>query len=196
MMSIAQLLQAAEYLERRERESEHGYASQLPLNEDSTRKRLKSKKIHTSSRSTHNELEKNRRAHLRNCLERLKEIVPVGGEASRHTTLGLLTKAKAFIKNLEDKDKKQAQLKDQLFREQRFLKRKLEQQLDVKPSYRRKPRQDSTGYSDDSEKDEVDILGYTSHSDSDERSSVETNGSDGGYTLNSIKMVVVEQDSS
>ena len=49
-------------------------------------------------RSTHNELEKNRRAHLRNCLEKLKDIVPVGGDSSRHTTLGLLNKAKLFIK--------------------------------------------------------------------------------------------------
>ncbi len=39
-----------------------------------------------------------RRAHLRNCLEKLKEMVPLGPESSRHTTLGLLTKAKAFIK--------------------------------------------------------------------------------------------------
>nr|CAD7457080.1 unnamed protein product [Timema tahoe] len=40
-----------------------------------------------------------RRAHLRNCLEKLKEMVPLGPEASRHTTLGLLTKAKRFIKS-------------------------------------------------------------------------------------------------
>lgn len=39
-----------------------------------------------------------RRAHLKNCLERLKDMVPLGPEASRHTTLGLLTKAKRFIK--------------------------------------------------------------------------------------------------
>lgn len=39
-----------------------------------------------------------RRAHLRNCLEKLKDMVPLGPEASRHTTLGLLTKAKRFIK--------------------------------------------------------------------------------------------------
>ena len=49
-------------------------------------------------RSTHNELEKNRRAHLRHCLEKLKDIVPVGADSSRHTTLGLLNKAKHFIK--------------------------------------------------------------------------------------------------
>lgn len=40
----------------------------------------------------------NRRAHLRYCLEKLKDIVPVGSESSRHTTLGLLTKAKSFIR--------------------------------------------------------------------------------------------------
>ena len=50
------------------------------------------------SRSTHNELEKNRRAHLRSCLENLKDLVPVGADSSRHTTLGLLNKAKHFIK--------------------------------------------------------------------------------------------------
>ena len=54
--------------------------------------------IQIDFRSTHNELEKNRRAHLRNCLEKLKDIVPVGGDSSRHTTLGLLNKAKHFIK--------------------------------------------------------------------------------------------------
>ena len=50
------------------------------------------------NRSTHNELEKNRRAHLRSCLENLKDLVPVGADSSRHTTLGLLNKAKHFIK--------------------------------------------------------------------------------------------------
>lgn len=39
-----------------------------------------------------------RRAHLRTCLEKLKDMVPLGPEASKHTTLGLLTKAKRFIK--------------------------------------------------------------------------------------------------
>lgn len=39
-----------------------------------------------------------RRAHLRHCLERLKDLVPLGVDSSRHTTLGLLTKARSFIK--------------------------------------------------------------------------------------------------
>lgn len=39
-----------------------------------------------------------RRAHLRSSLEKLKELVPVGSENTRHTTLGLLTNAKGFIR--------------------------------------------------------------------------------------------------
>merc|ERR1711876_121957 len=91
-------------------------------------KRLKNSnnKKPQGNRSTHNELEKNRRAHLRTCLEKLKDLVPVGADSSRHTTLGLLNKAKHFIKNLEDKDKKSQTHKDNLFREQRYLRRRLE----------------------------------------------------------------------
>merc|ERR1712154_10462 len=111
-MNIETLLQAAEYIERREREAEHGYASSLPSSDQNQiisnkNQRLKNstKKAH-GSRSTHNELEKNRRAHLRSCLENLKDLVLVGADSSRHTTLGLLNKAKHFIKNLEERDKK------------------------------------------------------------------------------------------
>ncbi|ESN95352.1 hypothetical protein HELRODRAFT_153169, partial [Helobdella robusta] len=49
-------------------------------------------------RSTHNELEKNRRAHMKMCLEKLKEAVPLGPDCTRHTTLGLLIEARALIK--------------------------------------------------------------------------------------------------
>ncbi|CAF4849854.1 unnamed protein product [Pieris macdunnoughi] len=60
-MSIADLIQAAEYIERRDRESEHGYASSLPAYEElrSGGRRPKTKKSQ-GSRTTHNELEKNR----------------------------------------------------------------------------------------------------------------------------------------
>ncbi|XP_043664124.1 max-interacting protein 1-like [Vespula pensylvanica] len=127
-MSIAALLQAAEYIERREREAEHGYASTMPIPDDmrTVTKRPKTKKSQ-GSRTTHNELEKNRRAHLRNCLEKLKMLVPLGPETSRHTTLGLLTKAKRFIKSLEERERKHTVHKEQLSREQRFLRRRLEQ---------------------------------------------------------------------
>ncbi|KAI9562795.1 hypothetical protein GHT06_010250 [Daphnia sinensis] len=144
-MSIDALLQAAEYLERREREAEHGYASSLPMpiedygssptpsgsssssaTTSSTTRPIKIKK-NQGSRSTHNELEKNRRAQLRTCLEKLKDLVPLGPESARHTTLGLLTRAKHFIKTLEERDRRHLQHKEQLNREQRFLRRKMEQ---------------------------------------------------------------------
>merc|ERR1711944_146274 len=131
-MNIETLLQAAEYIERREREAEHGYASSLPTSDQNQiisnkNQRLKNstKKAH-GSRSTHNELEKNRRAHLRSCLENLKDLVPVGADSSRHTTLGLLNKAKHFIKNLEERERKGTTHKDNLLREQRYLRRRLE----------------------------------------------------------------------
>ncbi|KAL0879927.1 hypothetical protein ABMA27_002446 [Loxostege sticticalis] len=132
-MSIADLIQAAEFIERRDRvifvaEAEHGYASSLPGCEESRSggRRPKTKKSQ-GSRTTHNELEKNRRAHLRCCLEKLKDMVPLGPEASRHTTLGLLTKAKRFIKSLEEREKRHSSHKEQLAREQRYLRRRLAQ---------------------------------------------------------------------
>ncbi|KAG7298843.1 hypothetical protein JYU34_017295, partial [Plutella xylostella] len=67
------------------------------------------------------------RAHLRSCLEKLKDMVPLGPEASRHTTLGLLTKAKRFIKSLEEREKRHSSHKEQLSREQRYLRRRLAQ---------------------------------------------------------------------
>lgn len=54
-------------------------------------------------------------------------MVPLGPEASRHTTLGLLTKAKRFIKSLEERERKHGVHKEQLSREQRYLRRRLEQ---------------------------------------------------------------------
>lgn len=96
-------------------------------NNNSLAKRLsKNNRKPQGNRSTHNELEKNRRAHLRHCLEKLKDIVPVGADSSRHTTLGLLNKAKHFIKNLEDRDRKVNVHKENLLREQRYLRRRLE----------------------------------------------------------------------
>lgn len=85
------------------------------------------KKKSQGNRSTHNELEKNRRAHLRTCLEKLKEVVPLESDSSRHTTLGLLTKAKGFIKTLEERDQKQQMQIAELLDRQRFLRSQLEQ---------------------------------------------------------------------
>ncbi|OPJ86863.1 hypothetical protein AV530_001501 [Patagioenas fasciata monilis] len=101
-LSIQLLLEAADYLERREREAEHGYASLLPGGKDgeALRRRAKARRSGGGSRSTHNEMEKNRRAHLRLCLEKLKGLVPPGADAGRHTTLSLLTRAQSHIKGL------------------------------------------------------------------------------------------------
>ncbi|KAJ8981824.1 hypothetical protein NQ317_003867 [Molorchus minor] len=63
MNSIETLLEAAEYIARREREAEaeHGYASTLHFPDDlrTVSKRPKTKKSQ-GNRTSHNELEKNR----------------------------------------------------------------------------------------------------------------------------------------
>jgi len=207
-MSIAALLQAAEYLERREREAEHGYASTLPPDDlRSVMKRPKTKKPQ-GNRTTHNELEKNRRAHLRNCLEKLKELVPLGHDASRHTTLGLLTKAKRFIKNLENQERKHAIQKEHLNREHRYLRRRLEQ-LGSLYTKRRSISEcsistvSSTNSSQSSlsapacspysisESDEVDVIGYTSNqSDTDDHSI----SSDSGVAMSTSRLTLSEME--
>lgn len=210
---LVTLLQAAEYLERREREAEHGYASSLPPFPVSDLKNIKRPKIKKSqgSRSSHNELEKNRRAHLRNCLEKLKEMVPLGHEASRHTTLGLLTKAKRFIKNLESQERKHTVHKDHLSREQRYLRRRLEhlhlnkrrsvsECSSISSSTNSTSSQSSrctlssaaiSSPSSISESDEVDVTGYTSNqSDTDDQSA----SSDSGVAIHTSRLTLSEMD--
>merc|ERR1712213_27305 len=174
-MNIDTLLQAAEYLERREREAEHGYASSLPSSDvnqiiSTNSQRLKSTKKAQGSRSTHNELEKNRRAHLRSCLENLKDLVPVGADSSRHTTLGLLNKAKHFIKNLEEIDKKSLSAKELLHREQRYLRRRLEllsEEVGVDIHKRRSISESSSSSVSSIQSSESDDVTYSGLSDDD-----------------------------
>merc|ERR1711994_251395 len=208
-MNIETLLQAAEYLERREREAEHGYASSLPSSDQNQiisnkNQRLKNstKKAH-GSRSTHNELEKNRRAHLRSCLENLKDLVPVGADSSRHTTLGLLNKAKHFIKNLEDRDKKSLSAKEILYREQRYLRRRLEllsEEVGVDIHKRRSISESSSSslssiQSSNSETDDADVVGYGAVSDDDRLSitSGASNASDGGVTITAWRHLTINE---
>lgn len=156
--SLLILLEAAEYLERRDREAEHGYASVLPHSSEYSRKKSKtaiSRKA-PSTRSSHNELEKHRRAKLRLYLEQLKQLVPLGPDSTRHTTLSLLKRARMHIKKLEEQDRRALNVKEQLQREHRYLKRRLEQ-LGVE-----RTRTDSMGstISTDSEQEgDVDIEG-------------------------------------
>ncbi|XP_055018240.1 max dimerization protein 3, partial [Boleophthalmus pectinirostris] len=128
--NIQVLLRAAEFLERREREAEHGYASVLPVSPGLSDKRSKqkSKKIAAGgNRSVHNELEKNRRAQLRYFLEQLKKQVPLSTDSMRNTTLNLLRRAQLHIRKLQEQDERAEQLKGRLRWEQRELRIRLEQ---------------------------------------------------------------------
>merc|ERR1711923_377066 len=202
-MNIDTLLQAAEYLERREREAEHGYASSLPSSDvnqiiSTKSQRLKSTKKAQGSRSTHNELEKNRRAHLRSCLENLKDLVPVGADSSRHTTPGLLNKAKHFIKNLEDRDKKSLSAKELLHREQRYLRRRLEllsEEVGVDIHKRRSISESSSSSVSSIQSSESDDVTYSGLSDDDHLSitSGASNASDGGVTITTWRHLTIAE---
>ncbi|XP_015280400.1 PREDICTED: max dimerization protein 4 [Gekko japonicus] len=130
-----------------------------------------------------------RRAKLRLYLEELKQLVPLGPDSTRHTTLSLLKRAKTHIKKLEEQDRKALNIKEQLQREHRYLKRRLEQ-LSVQGLER--IRTDSLGstISTDSEQ-EVDIEGIEftpaemdssgSYSDTEDQCSLQGSSSDTGY---------------
>ncbi|XP_075456940.1 max dimerization protein 3 isoform X2 [Ascaphus truei] len=149
--NIQVLLQAAEYLERRER-AEHGYASILPYETTAPGRRKRQRTYSNPDsvsfnggswwrvidslflstpmiRSVHNELEKHRRAQLRRCLEQLKQQVPASLDASRHTTLSLLHRARQHIKKLEDQELRAKSLKEKLRTEQQRLRQRLKQLL-------------------------------------------------------------------
>ncbi|XP_062366489.1 max dimerization protein 1 isoform X4 [Cinclus cinclus] len=194
-LGIQMLLEAAEFLERREREAEHGYASLWPGGKDgeAPRRRAKARRSGGGGRSTHNEMEKNRRAQLRLCLERLKGLVPLGAAAGRHTTLSLLTRARLHIQKLEDQERRALHQIEQLQREQRHLQRQLEK-LGME-----RVRIDSIGssllseHSDSDQEMDVDVestydlpadldWSSSSPSDSDERGSLQSLGSDEGYS--------------
>ncbi|XP_063148159.1 max dimerization protein 3 [Candoia aspera] len=128
--NIQVLLQAADYLERKEREAEHGYASLSPYyGQDAlqSQRRPKTRKALRNLRSVHNELEKHRRAQLRQCLEQLKQQIPMNAEHSRYTMLGLLHRARLHIKKLEHQEQKAQQVKERLRCEQQNLHQRLEQ---------------------------------------------------------------------
>ncbi|XP_042314511.1 max dimerization protein 4 isoform X2 [Sceloporus undulatus] len=179
--SLLMLLEAAKYLERREREAEHGYASVLPFASNCPRRKAKLGKPQ-GNRSSHNELEKHRRAKLRLYLEELKQLVPLGADSTRHTTLSLLKRAKMHIKKLEEQDRKALNIKEQLQREHRYLKRRLEH-LSMQGLER--IRTDSLGSTVSTDSDqEVDITAEmdSSGSTSDAEDSFQGSSSDSGYT--------------
>uniref|UniRef100_A0A8C6UM03 Max interactor 1, dimerization protein n=1 Tax=Neogobius melanostomus TaxID=47308 RepID=A0A8C6UM03_9GOBI len=218
LKNVQVLLEAARYLESTERKDgkcEHGYASTFPSNQSTSyqrQRKFRNKKFSSNhNRSTHNELEKNRRAHLRLCLERLKSLIPLGPDCNRHTTLGLLNKAKAHIKKLEDADRKSQYQLESLEREQRHLQRQLEllgggvgAPIPVESERIRMDSVSSTLCSDRSDSDqeeievdvestefshgELDSVSTASTSDLDDHSSLQSMASDEGYSSCSVKL--------
>ncbi|KAI5936502.1 max dimerization protein 3 isoform X2 [Manis javanica] len=167
--NIQVLLQAAEFLERREREAEHGYASLCPHRSPGPvhRRRKRSPQAPAaldSGRSVHNELEKRRRAQLKRCLEQLKQQMPLGADCARHTTLSLLRWARVHIQKLEEQEQQARRLKEKLRSKQQSLQQQLEQ-LQGSPGAgeRERPRADSLDSSglsserSDSDQEEVDV---------------------------------------
>ncbi|XP_008829149.1 max dimerization protein 3 isoform X5 [Nannospalax galili] len=130
--NIQVLLQAAEFLERREREAEHGYASLCRHYGPGTVYRRRKRPLQApgcldSGRSVHNELEKRRRAQLKRCLEQLKQQMPLGVDCSRYTTLSLLRRARTHIQKLEEQEQRAQRLKEKLRSKQQSLQQQLEQ---------------------------------------------------------------------
>lgn len=162
--SIQVLLQAAEFLERRERrhrvppclaEAEHGYASPCPA---------RPRQAGSGGRSVHNALEKHRRAQLRRCLEQLKQQVPLGAGPARSTTLSLLRRARLHIQRLQEQEVTAQRVKDRLRSRQRNLRQRLEQLLSPGGTERiRADSMDSSRLSEqsgsDGEEAEIDVEG-------------------------------------
>lgn len=212
MRNVQVLLEAASYIESAEKNNgkcEHGYASAYPetqIAHQQKHRKFKNRKVdNMHNRSAHNELEKNRRAHLRLCLERLKSLIPLGPDCSRHTTLGLLNKAKAHIKKLEEVDRRSQHQLETLEREQRHLQRQLA--LLQSHGERERVRTDSLDSrmdSDRSESDreeievdvestefshgEMDSVSTSGASDLDDHSSRQSSASDEGYSTCSLKL--------
>ncbi|KAG8000178.1 Max-interacting protein 1 [Nibea albiflora] len=205
MKNVQVLLDAANYIENIEKNSgkcEHGYASSYPATQTAhqqKQRKFKNRKLDNIH---------NRRAHLRLCLERLKSLIPLGPDCSRHTTLGLLNKAKAHIKKLEEVDRRSQHQLETLEREQRHLQRQLAQ-LQTHGE-RERVRTDSLGSrmdSDRSESDrgkseeievdvestefshgEMDSVSTSGASDLDDHSSLQSSASDEGYSTCSLKL--------
>ncbi|KAH0510084.1 max dimerization protein 3 [Microtus ochrogaster] len=167
--NIQVLLQAAEFLERREREAEHGYASLCPHYSPGTVYKRRKRPVQApgalnSGRSVHNELEKRRRAQLRRCLEQLRQQMPLGVDCTRYTTLSLLRRARMHIQKLEEQEQQAQRLKEKLRSKQQSLQQQLEQLQGLpRGGERDRPRADSLDSSvlsserSDSDQEDVEV---------------------------------------
>uniref|UniRef100_A0A8K9WPF9 Max dimerization protein 3 n=1 Tax=Oncorhynchus mykiss TaxID=8022 RepID=A0A8K9WPF9_ONCMY len=168
--NIQVLLQAAEFLERREREAEHGYASVLPFycpGDSEKKSKQKNKKLQAAGNVLSCNIVSlcccNRRAQLRHHLEQLKQQVPQVSDSMRNTTLNLLRRAQTHIKKLQDQDERAEQLKGRLRWEQRELRVRLEQ-LQGHGAVSERMRNDSLGSAamssserSDSDREDVEV---------------------------------------
>ncbi|KAK6764721.1 hypothetical protein RB195_024885 [Necator americanus] len=102
------------------------------------------------SRAAHNELEKTRRANLRGCLETLKTLVPPLGDASRNTTLALLTRARDHIKQLEEGNAALQQERNRLEDRKSMLQNELERLRESTSQSTSRPSSTSSRLSRDS----------------------------------------------
>ncbi|CAG7729407.1 unnamed protein product [Allacma fusca] len=80
---------------------------------------------------THNKSEKLRRAQLKASMEKLKLLVPLEDSTQKYTTAALLRKVRYLIKKLEERERKNIVFKEHLQREQRYLRKRLEQILQI-----------------------------------------------------------------
>ncbi|KAL7070216.1 hypothetical protein ACQ4LE_010619 [Meloidogyne hapla] len=81
------------------------------------------------SRAAHNELEKNRRANLRGHLEALKSVLPPESDAHRDTTLSLLTRARNYIKFVDEQKTALLKKREALLVEHHRLQQLLQQNV-------------------------------------------------------------------
>lgn len=179
-MSLECLLEAAKIVEQRELNDNH--LQYLPLG----RKDRKFVKRSQTYRATHNQLEKNRRKHLRDCLHALRDLVPSSPDSSKVTTLNLLQSAKQYIKVLENHDREAQLLKRRLCVEQQRLRKELSVLLNTYTNtssgsqqllmYKSKCSTSSTSSSCDEEIDVCndDETGYGSGDDSSSTTSSNT----------------------
>ncbi|XP_035227035.1 max dimerization protein 3-like [Stegodyphus dumicola] len=98
-MNIDLLLRAADFVESN---SDHDYCSSNILSASNNhRKQLREKVCHR--RGYHNELERRRRADLRDNLELLKDVIPFNIEERRLSTVKLLNEAASYVRRLKKK---------------------------------------------------------------------------------------------
>ncbi|XP_064383187.1 max dimerization protein 3-like isoform X2 [Halichondria panicea] len=118
-MSLEDLIQAAQFLEQNGRSGDEDLEeSPKKRSRPNRQKRPASYSAMARSRTTHNLLEKNRRAQLRDCLEVLRQHVPL---PDKLTTLALLQSAKKYIESLKKKERKEKELKTKLQNDQSAL---------------------------------------------------------------------------